>query len=39
MLEYVPYSPGVVLCLVRAQERIEEAKQMLFILWHDGVIC
>lgn len=32
MLECVIYSPGVVMCQVRAQERIEETKQMLFIL-------
>lgn len=32
MLESVIYSPAVVMCQVRAQERIEETKQMLFIL-------
>lgn len=32
MLECVIYSLGVVMCQVRAQERIEKTKQMLFIL-------
>lgn len=32
MLESVICSPGVVMCQVRAQEGIEETKQMLFIL-------
>lgn len=32
MLECVIYNPGVVMCQVRAQERIAETKQMIFIL-------